>query len=58
MNENIAEEGMYYCTVCEEQKLFTYRWERRTLQQALNFESPSPSYGLCCTTCQTPITEI
>jgi len=57
MSENIAGEGKYYCPSCERETNFTYRWQQRTLQQALNFEAIPFSYELCCTECKTPITQ-
>jgi hypothetical protein len=57
MSENIAGEGQYYCPYCEIETFFVYRWQQRTLQQAIASEHVPPAYGLCCTICQTPITQ-
>ena len=53
--ENIAGEGIYFCKVCEKCTMFIYMWQRRTLEQTINFERASAIYGLSCECCNTPL---
>ena len=57
MNEQVAREGEYYCSKCEEKTNFTYKWTRRTVTQTLNFEKASATYDLTCDDCNTPLSE-
>lgn len=58
-DDEIAQEGIYYCWVCEQNTKFTYAcWQQRTMWLALNFEQSPSQTILCCEICKTPLNRI